>query len=124
MKSKYMEVATKLKKDFRIFTGVNAFVFLFLILVSFMKPKAVIHLYLPAVLLFVASMVSSYFYLFEQNWFFTIVYGSYVGWAYLVYLGLVFLFLCDITFNKGRVTTTILDGFFSVIGNVTIIAPC
>ena len=116
MKNQYMQVSTKLKKDFRIFTGVNAIVFLFLILISFMKPQAIKHLFLPAVLMFLASIISSYFYLFQQNWFFTIIYDSYVGWAYLGYLSVVFAFLGDIAFNHARVTTGLLD---ATVGSVT-----
>ena len=119
MKSQYMQVSTKLKSDFRIFTGVNAIVFLFLILISFMKPQAVKHLFLPAVLLFLSSIISSYFYLFQQNWFFTIIYGSYVGWAYLAYLGTVFAFLSDIAFNQGRVTTGLLDATVGSVSDIT-----
>jgi hypothetical protein len=109
MKAKYMDISLKLKTDFRIFTGVNALIFLFLILASFFKPQAIKHLFLPSVLLFLSTMISSYFYLFEQNWFFTIIYGSYTGWAYLGYLTLVFAVLSDIVFNKARITTEILN---------------
>lgn len=73
MKTKYMEVATELKRDVRIFTGSNAFVFLFLLLISFLNPRAITHLCLPGLLLVSATLVCSYFYIFEQNWLFTII---------------------------------------------------
>ena len=84
-----------------------------------MKPQAIKHLFLPAILLFLSSIISSYFYLFQQNWFFTIIYNSYVGWAYLAYLGVVFAFLSDIAFNHGRVTTGLLDATVGSISNIT-----
>ncbi len=124
MKTKYMEVANKLKVDLRIFTGNNTLVFIFLLLISFLKPKAITHLIFPAALLTLSTTICSYFYIFEQNWFFTIIYNTYLGWGYLTYIGIVFAFLCDIVFNKARVTTEIINTILSTIGNVASVAPC
>ena len=124
MKTKYMEVVTELIRDIRIFTGSNTFVFIFLLLISFLKPKAVTHLFLPGVLLLTATLVCSFFYIFEQNWLFTIIYNNYLGFAYLGYVGIVFLFLCDIVFNKARVTTEIINAILNAIGSATSVVPC
>lgn len=123
MKGQYMETTNKLKKDFRIYNGINALVFLLLIVISFIKPQAAKHLYLPALLLLISSLLCSYFYLFEQNWFFTIIYDDYVGWFYFTYLGIVFALLSDITFNHGRVTTGIIENTIGAISNISIV-PC
>lgn len=124
MKTKYMEVVNKLKTDLRIFTGSNTLIFILLLLISFFKPKAVTHLFLPSVLLVLSTLICSYFYIFEQNWFFTIIYDTYLGWSYLAYLGIVFAFLCDIAFNKARVTTEILNSIFHAIGSAISVSPC
>ncbi len=124
MKTKYMEVANKLKIDFRIFTASNTLVFFFLLLVSFLKPRAITHLILPAALLTLSTVICSYFYIFEQNWFFTIIYNTYLGWSYLAYLGIVFAFLCDIVFNKARVTTEIINIILSAIGQAASVVSC
>jgi len=118
--SSYMDVATELKRDIRIFTASNAVVFLLLLLVSFLKPQAITHLFLPGILLAISTLVCSYFYIFEQNWLLTIIHSSYLGFAYLVWLGVVFLFLCDIVFNRGRVTTEILNA----VGSALSVVPC
>lgn len=123
MKTKYMEVAIKLKTDFRIFTGSNTIVFFLLVLISLLKPKAITHLFLPAILLVISTVICSYFYIFEQNWFFTIIYSSYLGWAYLGYLGIVFAFLCDIVFNRARVTTEIINSVLNAIGSAASVVP-
>ena len=122
--STYMDVATELKRDIRIFTASNAAVFILLLLISFLKPQAMMHLFLPGVLLGVSTLVCSYFYIFEQNWLLTIIHNSYLGFAYLAWLGIVFLFLCDIVFNRGRVTTEILNAFFNAIGSALSATPC
>lgn len=122
--STYMETAAELKRDVRIFTASNAAVFMLLLLVSFLKPQAMMHLFLPGVLLAVSTLVCSYFYVFEQNWLLTIIHNSYLGFAYLGWLGVVFLFLCDIVFNRARITTEILNAFFNLIGSALSVVPC
>lgn len=124
MKTKYMEVVDNLKSDLRIFTGSNTIIFLFLIFLSFLNPKAISLLFLPGTLLFISTIICSYFYLFEQNWFFTLIYNDFLGYGYLGYIGMLFLFLSDIAFNKGRVTCEILNGVFHAIGSVAEVSPC
>ena len=122
--STYMDVATELKRDIRIFAASNAAIFILLLLVSFLKPQAITHLFLPGVLLAVSTLVCSYFYVFEQNWLLTIIHSSYLGFAYLAWLGVVFLFLCDIVFNRGRITTEIVNSFLHAIGSAFSLVPC
>jgi len=120
----YMGVVADLKKDVRIFLISNVAIFVLLLLVSFLKPTARLHLMIPAVLLTFATLVCSYFYVFEQNWLLTIIHSDYVGFGYLAYLAIVVLFLADILFNKGRVTVEILNQFFSAIGSALSAGPC
>lgn len=124
MRGKYMEIATELKQDFRIFTGSNAFIFLLLLLVSFLKPHAIKHLFLPGILLVISSVVIAYFYIFEQNWLINIIYSDLWGFTYLGYVGILFLFLCDIVFNRARITTEIINALLQAIGSATSVLPC
>lgn len=113
----YMGVVADLKRDVRIFSGSNVAIFVLLLVVSLLKPKAQLHLLVPAALLTVSTLICSYFYLFEQNWLLTIIHSDYVGFGYLAYLAIVVLILSDIVFNKGRVTSQVLNGFFNAIGS-------
>jgi hypothetical protein len=122
--SSYMDVATELKRDIRIFTASNAVVFILLLLVSFLKPQAITHLFLPGILLLVSTLICSYFYIFEQNWLLTIIQSSYLGFAYLAWLGVVFLLLCDVVFNRGRVTSGIINSFLHAVGSALTVFPC
>lgn len=124
MKVKYMEVSNKLKTDFRIFTGVNGSIFLLLLLISFIKPAGIKHLFLPGTLLFLSTSICSYFYLLEQNWFFTIIYNDYLGWGYLGWLSIAFAFLSDIVINSGRVTTAIINTLGEIFSFVGSVSPC
>ena len=121
---KYMEVATALKRDIRIFTGSNTLIFLILLLVSFLKPRAIAHLFLPSALLLTSTLICSFFYVFEQNWLLTIIYDDYLGFAYLGYLGVVFLFLCDIVLNQARITSAIINAILNVVGSAASVSPC
>jgi hypothetical protein len=120
----YMEVVAALKRDIRVFTGANAGVFLLLVLVSFMKPNAIGQLFVPAVLLTIATLINAYLYVVEQNWLLTIIYGDYWGFLYLLYLGLVFLALCDVILNRARVTTAIANAALETVGAAATLTPC
>ncbi|MEO1034436.1 MAG: hypothetical protein AAFX44_02635 [Pseudomonadota bacterium] len=122
--STYMEVTNELKRDIRIFTGSNAAVFLLLLAVSFAKPQAMVHLFVPAILLTISTIACTYGYIFEQNWLLTIIHSDYLGIAYLGWLGVVFLFLRDIVLNRGRVTTEIVNAILNAIGSAASVVPC
>lgn len=124
IKSKYMEIVTNLKIDIRIFLGSNFAMFSILVLVSFLKPNAINHLFLPGVFLFISTVISSCIYIFGQDWFYTIIYNNYWGFGYLIYILVIFSFLMDITFNKARVTTEIINGILSSIGSAFSVVPC
>ncbi len=119
MQAKYMEIVEKLTMDVRIFLGSNALVFILLLGASFLQPKATVPLFLPGLLLLLSTLLCSCFYLFEQNWFYTILYNDYTGFGYLAYLLAVFALLYDIAFNKARVTIKILDAAGSALHTST-----
>ena len=115
-----MEVAEKLTREFRIFTGTNALIFALLGIAAFFKRGAGLHLVLPALALVLAATVTGYIYLFNQDWLHTILFSDYVGFTYLIYLSIVFAFLCDVLFNRARVTTQLLNS----IGSNIQVLPC
>lgn len=119
-RAKYMEIVKKLIIDLRIFLGANSFVFILILLVSFLKNKSKDILVIPSVLMLTATIVSTYFYLFSQNWFYTILFNDYVGFGYIIYLLLVFSMLCDIVFNDSRILKSIIN----FIGNIFSSASC
>lgn len=123
-KSKYMQLVHDLKKEIRIFSIINASVFLLLFIASFVKPKAFKHLVLPAILLLIATIICVYCYVFQQNWFLTIIYSDYLGFWYAGYLSIVFFLLVDILLNRARVTSKIINSFLNAIGSSLHVLPC
>lgn len=124
VKSKYIEIVGNLKVDLRIFLGSNFVMFFILLAVSFVKPNAIAHLFLPGLLLLVATVLSSLIYIFGQDWFYTILYNDYMGFGYLVYIAVIFGALVDISFNKARVITEIINGVANAIGSAFSVVPC
>jgi len=120
----YAQVVDGLKRDIRIFTGVNALVFLMVLAIAVFKSRAILQLFVPGVLLVCATAISSYFYVFEQNWLLTIIHNDYLGFAYLAYLGLVFGFLCDIAVNRARISTMVVNTVLNAVGSAASAVPC
>ncbi len=122
--AKYMEIVENLTLDVRIILGANSMVFILLLLTSLMKPLAMKHLFLPGSLMLLSTALCSYFYIFEQNWLYTIIYNDYTGFGYIGYLFFVFSILCDIVFNKARVTTEVINACLQAIGHAGNLVPC
>lgn len=105
---RYRELVSDLMRDLRIFSGTNLLAFLLLLGASWARPALSRPLIVPGILLAAAAMLSSAAYLFGQDWFFTLVYGQFTGFAYAVWMLLVFAFLCDIACFKARATSWLL----------------
>lgn len=109
IKGKYYKIISELLSDIRIFSGLNALLFLIIAAILSSKSFLLKPLVLPTGLLFVATVISTGFYIFGQNWFYTIIFNNYVGYGYLSYVGIIFAFLVDIIFNEGRITLSVLE---------------
>lgn len=124
IKGKYAEIVSNLKLDLRIFLGSNAAMFLLLLALSFLKPQAIAHLFLPGLLLLFATLASLSIYVFGQNWFYSILYNDYMGFTYLVYISVIFAILMDVALNRARVVTEIMNSMASALGHTLSLAPC
>ena len=124
IKGKYVEIIGNLKRDICIFLSVNLSIFLIVLLVSFLKPQATPHLFMPGILLLLSTVISTTIYVFGQDWFYTILYNDYMGFGYLLYVALIFSALMDIVFNKASVTTEIINGIADALGSTFSVLPC
>jgi hypothetical protein len=124
IRTKYMEVAQSLTREFRIFTGANMVVFAALGFVTLARPRTNLHLVLPMIVLVGSAAIVAYFYLFEQNWFHTIVFSDYVGLAYFGYLGAAITWMLDIFFNRARITSAVINAVATAVGSAVNVSPC
>ncbi|ALN82964.1 hypothetical protein [Lysobacter antibioticus] len=124
IRAKYMQVADALIREFRIFSAANLLVFGLLGVVTLTRPRAGLHLLLPTLVVLGAAAITACFYLFQQDWLRTVVFGDYVGLTYFVYLGLAGVWLSDISFNHARLTTATINGAGEAVGVAFNLVAC
>lgn len=124
IRSNYLDTATQVLREFRIFTGTNALVFGLLLVALVLQRKAGLHLLPAAALLLAAGLGTAYLYLFHQNWLHTLVFNDFVGWGYLAYLGVAFAFLSDVVFNRAHITAQLLTLLLEALGSAIEVVPC
>jgi hypothetical protein len=116
----YMHIIEKLFRDIRLFSGTNVFLFTVILLTVLLKREQEKALILPAGLLTLSTLICSGLYIFGQDWIGTLLFNSYLGWAYVPWVFLLTGFLLDVVFNKGKysiriysILTEMLGGMFS-----------
>ena len=110
---KYQQTLEQLRRDVRIFSFSNSVLFLLVALAAWRSEGRRRTLFMPAVLLLVSTGYLTFCYVFKQNWLYTLLFNDYFGWLYLFWVTLLFLFLCDVAFNKCRVTRTLTEAMSS-----------
>ncbi|WP_182417803.1 hypothetical protein [Bartonella sp. HY038] len=121
---KYAEVTSGLIKETRIFSSANLLVFLALGLITWLRPRANIHLVLPMIILLGSALLVGYFYLFQQDWMHTIIFNDFVGFAYYAYLSIAIFWLIDILCWHGFITRIVLEFISSLFSLAVSILPC
>ena len=114
---KYINITSKLIKDIQIASASSFLAMLLISSLLFFKSKLSVQINLLSLLMLLSTLAGTWLYIFKQNWFYTIIYNGYIGFWYMGYLAIVFLLIADIVFNKARVTTELLNAFFSAIGS-------
>lgn len=109
IQEKYQSVTQSLQTDIRIFSGCNFILFLLLFILSFSSKKLLKALFVPAMLLLLATIISTLIYIFGQNWIYVLLYNNYMGFGYLIYVAIIFFFLCDIAFLEATFTQMVLE---------------
>jgi hypothetical protein len=116
IRGKYHEAAAALLREFRIFTGANALMFLLLGSTLLLR-RPTRTLVLPAAALLGTTLIAASLYLLRQDWLHSIVFGDYVGLAYFGYLGITGLLLGDVLLNRGRICLAIVDFLLGIVGS-------
>ena len=124
IRTKYMEVAHSLTREFRIFTSANAIVFALLAITAVLRKSAKVHLILPAVILIGASIFVGALYIFKQDWLHAILFDDYVWLWYFGYLAIAIAFLADVLLNRGRISTRIVNISANILRSAVQISPC
>lgn len=121
---KYDQIVSALRTDLRIYLGTNIVMFALVGLALLLRKKASLQLIVPAALLTLSAFISISLYVFGQNWFYTLLYSNFWGYAYTGYAGLIFLSLLDVFLNRARVTSRTMNGIFTAMGSALSVVPC
>lgn len=101
MKRKYEELAIALVRDLRVLSVSNFLVFLIIFWNSLVSPNSNKNNLAYPTALFIGSAILLFFiYIFEQDWFYTMIFNDYGGLAYMAYLFIIFSILMGIILNK------------------------
>lgn len=92
-RERYRSVVAALKVDLTIFLATNLAAFALVLAVASLRRERARAAVVPAFLILVAVGLSSGIYLFGQDWFYAILYGHFMGGAYLMLVGLLSLAL-------------------------------
>jgi len=109
IQGKYDEINGALRTDITIFLSTNLLAFAAIFgatLIRSERRKLTIY---PALLLAVAVVICSYFYIFDTDWFWAILFQKYWGFGYALFIALIFGFLVDIVLNYARITLQIVS---------------
>ena len=118
IEEKYDEISTNLKLDIRFFSGINLLLFLTVLTLSFIKSEKTNEIKLPSLLLLLSTVICSFFYIFFQDWAYTLLYNSYTGVWYLAYVIFIFILLLDIAFNRGELTMKLIELILNILNGI------
>jgi len=105
----YIEIVRQLLNDLRIFTGTNLIAFSLLLFGGLFQKRTGAQMAVSGSLLLISVILCSLVYLLNQNWLYTLMDNDYVGYSYCGYVGIVFLFLCDLVLNDARISDFIIE---------------
>jgi hypothetical protein len=124
VEGRYKAALTELRRDIVIFLASNLLVMGMALVLALYRGAAVRHLLPIAILLTVSTLVAACWYVFGQNWLWTIIYSDYIGWSYLGVLAILFMFLVDIALNRARATSEALNVISQMLGGGPSWSPC
>jgi hypothetical protein len=122
--AKYHAVFDELRRDIAIFLIANLLVLGTALILALAKGQAARHLAPVSILMTVATLLTSYWYVFGQNWVLTMITSDYFGWSYLAFNAVVLLLLIDIALNRARVISRILNAISHVFQSDAVWVPC
>ena len=115
VQGRYSAILGSLMTELRIVAACNLGVFMALLISSFLARPRRRFLILPSLFLLGSTLVVGYFYIFEQNWFYAILFERYLGLGYLGYVAFLFFWLIEIVYLKARITQMVFDAVGSML---------
>ena len=109
IKGRYDSTIQGLRHDLMIFLGTNLATFMIIGLASFASTSRRTLIIYPALLLSLTVITCCGFYLFNTDWFYTLLFQNFIGFGYSIWIAALFTWLLDIVLNRAHVTLKILS---------------
>lgn len=109
IKGRYDSTIQGLRRELMIFLGTNLATFMIIGLASFASTSRRTLIIYPALLLSLTVIICCGFYLFNKDWFYTLLFQNFIGFGYSIWISALFTWLLDIVLNRARVTLKILS---------------
>lgn len=123
IRDRYDAILAALRHELMIFLGTNLAAFGLVLAAAGLRGESSRPILLPAALLVVTVVLSSGLYLFNQDWFYAVLFQNYVGYGYAVGMAVIYALLVDIVMNRARVTRKVAAQLPGALGAI-LVPPC
>ena len=113
-RGRYQVLMGELLRDLGVVTLTNALTFA-LAALAILRSYGSRAALLLATILTVAALGASWLYLFAQNWLHTMLFSTWLGYGYVVWVLLFAAALCDLAFNRGRVLNLVVNAIATAV---------
>ncbi len=108
---KFILTVNNLFRDINIFLLTNTISLTLALLSVYIKKNSTLVVKLSWVVI-ASTLLSSLIYVFNQNWFYNILFNNYLGYTYSIIQLIITAILADVTFNRGAILS--IFGEFSI----------
>lgn len=114
----YARILKELRADISLFFLTQSVLLGLASLIALFDRRAGIHTAFVAAILLTSAGLCGIWYVFGQDWLWSIIFSDYWGIGYPIFSGFLAFLLADITWNRGRVTSAVFNFFGNVFGAV------
>ncbi len=111
----YDEVIRKFIHELKLFSALNLGLYLIMLIAIRLTGDRAYCIVVPVCLLMLATLIATGIYILDQDWFNTMIYDRYWGWTYLIWVGVIFVYLIDIVFWEATLTEFTIELFLTVV---------
>jgi hypothetical protein len=111
----YDEVIRKFIRELKLFSSLNLGLYLIMLIAIRLTGDRAYCIVVPVCLLMLATLIATGIYIFGQDWFNAMIYDRYWGWTYLIWVGVIFVYLIDIVFWDATLTEFTIEIILTVL---------
>lgn len=117
-RGRYDQMVSEVVRDLSIFSGCNAIMFLLALVSAWFSPREPKALAVVSGSLVAGALVGGGLYVFGQNWFYTLLFADYVGFAYAFWAATIVGILLDLILNRARIVRALMELTSAAVGSI------